>query len=938
MQEKKLFLLDAMALIYRAYYGLIRNPRLTTAGRNTNAQFGFTTTLLDLINKEKPTHMAVAFDTSAPTERHTTFVDYKAHREDAPEDLTDAIPDIKRIIAGFNIPCIELDGYEADDVIGTLAWEAADAGYTVYMVTPDKDYGQLVRDNIFIYKPPYMGSKEEIMGVKEVCDKWQIQNVNQVIDILGLMGDAVDNIPGIPGVGEKTAMKLLSQYGTLEGVLENADKIAGKMGEKIKAGAESAILSKQLATIITNVPVTFHEEDFCIRESNKDLLAEVFTELEFKTLGRRILGETFAAGSTTDSGNAQLDLFGNIVAETNLQPAREESEAAPSILTAEFNINNTAHHYHLAATPEERASLLANLLQRQEISFDTETTGTDANNVEMVGMSFAFAAGEAWYVPVPADQQAAKAIIEEFRPLFDATHILFVGQNIKYDMIVLKWYGIEIKGPVFDTMLAHYLIEPEGRRSMDLLSAQYLQYEPVSIETLIGKKGKNQGNMRDVELDKIKEYAAEDADITLQLKEKFAPLLPLKSVEKVFYEIENPLVKVLTDMEYEGIAIDRQALADYSRELDTEIKRAEESVYAQAGVRFNLASPKQLGEVLFEKLQLDPKAKKTRTGQYATGEDVLQKLSNKHQIVEDILVFRELSKLKSTYVDALPLMLNPRTNRVHTSYNQAVAVTGRLSSNNPNLQNIPIRTDRGREVRKAFVARDKDHVLLSADYSQIELRIIAAISKDEQMMAAFHDKLDIHTATAAKVYGIDLSEVTSEMRRNAKSVNFGIIYGVSAFGLSENLGIARSEAKTLIDNYFAQYPAIKEYMDSQIRFAQQTGYVETLLGRKRWLKDINSSNAVVRGYAERNAINMPIQGTAADMIKLAMINIHKTLQQHNLRSKMILQVHDELVFDARKDEVDIIKPLILEGMRNALPLAVPVEVEIGSGINWLEAH
>jgi DNA polymerase-1 len=938
MQEKKLFLLDAMALIYRAYYGLIRNPRLTSAGRNTNAQFGFTTTLVDLLNKEKPTHMAVAFDTSAPTERHTTFTDYKANREEAPEDLTDAIPDIKRIITGFNIPCIELDGYEADDVIGTLAWEAADAGYTVYMVTPDKDYGQLVRDNVFIYKPPYMGSKEEIMGVKEVCDKWQIQNVNQVIDILGLMGDAVDNIPGIPGVGEKTAMKLLAQYGTIEGVLENADKIAGKMGEKIKAGAESAILSKQLATIITTVPVVFHEENFCIKESNKDVLAEIFTELEFKTLGRRILGETFAASNTADTGNAQLDLFGNIVAETNLQPAREESETAPSILTAEFNINNTAHNYHLAATPEERAGLLAKLLQQQEISFDTETTGTDANNVEMVGMSFAFAAGEAWYVPVPADQQAAKAIIEEFRPLFDATNILFVGQNIKYDMIVLKWYGVEIKGPVFDTMLAHYLIEPEGRRSMDLLSAQYLQYEPVSIETLIGKKGKNQGNMRDVELDKIKEYAAEDADITLQLKEKFAPLLPLKNVEKVFYEIENPLVKVLTDMEYEGISIDRQALADYSRELDTEIKRAEESVYTQAGVRFNLASPKQLGEVLFEKLQLDPKAKKTRTGQYATGEDVLQKLSNKHQIVEDILVFRELSKLKSTYVDALPLMLNPRTNRVHTSYNQAVAVTGRLSSNNPNLQNIPIRTDRGREVRKAFVARDKDHVLLSADYSQIELRIIAAISKDEQMMAAFHDKLDIHTATAAKVYGIDLSEVTSEMRRNAKSVNFGIIYGVSAFGLSENLGIARSEAKMLIDNYFAQYPAIKEYMDSQIRFAQQNGYVETLLGRKRWLKDINSSNAVVRGYAERNAINMPIQGTAADMIKLAMINIHKTLQQHNLRSKMILQVHDELVFDAHKDEVDFIKPLILEGMRNALPLAVPVEVEIGAGINWLEAH
>ncbi|HJT73249.1 MAG TPA: DNA polymerase I, partial [Chitinophaga sp.] len=574
----------------------------------------------------------------------------------------------------------------------------------------------------------------------------------------------------------------------------------------------------------------------------------------------------------------------------------------------------------------------------QEISFDTETTGTDANSVDLVGMSFSFKPGEAWYVPVPPERTAAQQIVDQFRPLFDTTHIVFIGQNVKYDMIVLKWYGVDIKGPVFDTMLAHYLIEPEGRRSMDLLSAQYLQYEPVSIETLIGKKGKGQGNMRDVELEKIKDYAAEDADITLQLKEKFAPLLPLKKVEKVFYEVENPLVKVLTDMEYEGIALDIQALSDYSRELETEIKRAEESVYTQAGVRFNLASPKQLGEVLFEKLLLDPKAKKTRTGQYATGEDVLQKLSNKHQIVEDILVFRELSKLKSTYVDALPLMLNKRTNRVHTSYNQAVAVTGRLSSNNPNLQNIPIRTDRGREVRKAFVARNEEFTLLSADYSQIELRIIAAISEDKHMMEAFQSGLDIHTATAAKVYGVDLADVTSDMRRNAKSVNFGIIYGVSAFGLSENLGIARGEAKTLIDNYFAQYPSIKEYMDKQVQFAQQNGYVETILGRKRWLKDINSSNAVVRGYAERNAINMPIQGTAADMIKLAMISIHKRLQQENLRSRMILQVHDELVFDVHKDEIELIKPLIQEGMRNALPLSVPVDVEIGTGTNWLEAH
>ena len=940
--QKKLFLLDAMALIYRAYYALIRNPRLTTAGRNTNAQFGFTTTLLDLINKEKPTHMAVAFDTAAPTERHTSFEAYKANRQDAPEDLTDALPDIKRIIEGFNIPVIEVDGYEADDVIGTLAWQAANVGYDVYMVTPDKDYGQLVKENVFIYKPPYMGNKEEIMGPKEICAKWQITDVHQVIDILGLMGDAVDNIPGIAGIGEKTAMKLLSQYHSLENVLANADTIGGKMGEKIKAGSADAIMSKQLATIITDVPCTFHEEDFCIREPNKEKLTEIFTELEFKTLGKRILGDGFSSANTEAPLPAkpqQQDLFGNIVEDTGTLAAREENaDSGINILLADKNIDNTEHTYRLVDTPEKIAELIAHLQQQKEICFDTETTGTDANAVEMVGMSFACCKHEGWYVPVPTDQQATKAILETFRPLFENEQITFVGQNIKYDMLVLKWYGLEIKGPIFDTMLAHYLIEPEGRRGMDLLSAQYLQYAPVSIETLIGKKGKGQGNMRDVELEKIKEYAAEDADITLQLKEKFVPLLTQKSVDKVFYEVENPLVRVLTDMEFEGIAVNNQTLADYSRELEGEIKRAEESVYQQAGVRFNLASPKQLGEVLFEKLQLDPKAKKTRTGQYATGEDVLAKLSVKHQIVEDILIFRELSKLKSTYVDALPLMINKRTNRIHTSYNQAVAVTGRLSSNNPNLQNIPIRTDRGREVRKAFVPRNEEYVLLSADYSQIELRIIAAISEDAQMIDAFQKGLDIHIATAAKVYGVDMKEVTSDMRRNAKSVNFGIIYGQSAFGLSENLGIPRSEAKMLIDNYFTQYPSIKEYMEKQISFAQKNGYVQTQLGRKRWLKDINSSNAVVRGYAERNAINMPIQGTAADMIKLAMIAVHNTFKQHNLKSRMILQVHDELVFDAHHSEVETIKPLILECMRNALPLAVPVEAEIGAGKNWLEAH
>jgi len=940
--QKKLFLLDAMALIYRAYYALIRNPRVTSTGRNTNAQFGFTTTLLDLINKEKPTHMAVAFDTHAPTERHITFTEYKANRQDAPEDILDAIPDIKRIIEGFNIPVVELDGYEADDVIGTLAWQASDAGYSVYMVTPDKDYGQLVRENVFIYKPPYMGSKEEIMGPKEICEKWQIKDVHQVIDILGLMGDAVDNIPGIAGVGEKTAMKLLAQYGSLENVLDNAAAIGGKMGEKIQAGRENAILSKELATIITDVPVAFHEENFCIRETDKEKLIEVFTELEFKTLGKRILGDTFAssgAGAETPAKPkvTQTDLFGDAVATEAPLPV-ETGDSVTQIMTPDKNIHNTPHQYFLIDTPALRAELITKLLAQKELSFDTETTGTDANDAEIVGMSFAIVKGEGYYIPMPANQEAARAILDEFRPVLENESITFIGQNIKYDMIVLKWYGININSPLFDTMLAHYLIEPEGRRGMDALSAQYLQYEPVHIEALIGKKGKGQGTMRDVEIEKIKDYAAEDADITLQLKETFAPFLPEKKVDKVFYEIETPLVKVLADMEYEGIAIDTKALSDYSNELQTEIKRAEESVYEQAGVRFNLASPKQLGEVLFEKLQLDPKAKKTRTGQYATGEDVLQKLSYKHKIVEDILVFRELSKLKSTYVDALPLMLNKRTNRIHTSYNQAVAVTGRLSSNNPNLQNIPIRTERGREVRKAFVPRNEEYVLLSADYSQIELRIIAAISGDVHMIEAFQQQLDIHAATASKVYGVPLEEVTAEMRRNAKSVNFGIIYGVSAFGLSENLGIARSEAKTLIDNYFTQYPSIKKYMEDQVKSAQKKGYVETLLGRKRWLKDINSSNAVVRGYAERNAINMPIQGTAADMIKLAMIAVHKAFKQHNFRSRMILQVHDELVFDAHHSEIELIKPIITDCMRNAMPLVVPVEAEIGSGKNWLEAH
>jgi DNA polymerase-1 len=993
-----------MALIFRAYYALIRSPRITSQGRNTNAQFGFTNALIDLINNQKPSHMAVCFDTHAPTERHTDFADYKANRQETPEDILSSVPDIKAIITGFNIPCMELDGYEADDVIGTLSLQAAAAGYEVYMVTPDKDYGQLVSDKIKIYKPPYQGGIAEILGPKEVCEKWNIKEVSQVIDILGLMGDTVDNIPGIPGVGEKTAAKLLAEFGTLENVLANAEKIKGALGEKVKAGKELAIMSKKLATIITQVPVAFHEEDFRLKEWNKEALKEVFLELEFKTLGKRILGEEVGLTGGAPEG-VQKDLFGNVVeskpavairtgktgrdqgaagggsanpgsrnelekleeASTRLEAAAERGatgleeigvagegagsgsgDAGPeesggegsSFGAAAKNVRNTEHVYTSVVGEAAILELTGKLMLQREICFDTETTGIDPNNAELVGLSFSIQPGEAWYVPCPADQAETKKILQGFAPVFDHPTLVWIGQNIKFDLLMLKWYGIEPKGVVFDTMLAHYVIEPEGKRSMDMLSGQYLGYEPVHIEELIGKKGKGQGNMRDVALDRITEYAAEDADITLQLKQVFLPMLKTREVEKVFSEVENPLVKVLTDMEYEGIKVDMDFLQLYSKELEKDAKSAEEKVYTQAGSRFNLASPKQLGEVLFEKMQLDPKAKKTKTGQYATGEDVLLKLANKHQIVDDILAFRELTKLKSTYVDALPLMLNPKTGRVHTSYAQAVAVTGRLSSNNPNLQNIPIRTERGREIRKAFIPRNENFVLLSADYSQIELRIVAAISGDPNMCEAFKTGKDIHTATAAKVFGVEESAVTKEMRYKAKSVNFGIIYGQGAFGLADNLGISRTEAKEIIDTYKKQFANIQKYMDDTINFAREHGYVQTLMGRKRWLKDINSANFTVRGFAERNAINSPIQGTAADMIKLAMIRIHEEFRQKGFKSKMLLQVHDELVFDAHKTELDIIKPIIIRCMQTALPLPneVPTDAEVGSGVNWLEAH
>lgn len=939
---KKLYLLDAFALIFRAYYALIRNPRITSTGRNTNAQFGFTNTLLELINKEKPSHIAVCFDTKAPTERHTDFTDYKANRQEAPEDLLAAIPDIKRIIQGFNIPVVEVDGYEADDVVGTIAWQAADLGYEVYMVTPDKDYGQLLtKEGVYIYKPAAFGNGPEILKAEDICQRWDIENVAQVIDMLGMMGDAVDNIPGIPGVGEKTAAKLLKQYGNMEAVLADADNIKGALGEKIRNGKELAVMSKKLATIITNVPVQFHEEDYKLGEWNKEALKEVFTELEFKTLGRRILGTDFDAAAGAAPQGVQQDLFGNAVATSAAKSDSLQEKDEPVQMEVDKNINNTPHTYHLLDNATAIDAFVQAALQQSEICFDTETTNIDANLAELVGMSFAFTPHEAYYVPCPADRAATLQLLQHFKLLFDKPDITWIGQNIKYDLLLLKWYQTELAGPVYDTMLAHYVAEPEGRRSMDLLAAQYLGYQPVSITELIGKKGKDQGNMRDVEIEKIKDYAAEDADITLQLKQQLAPLVLDRKVDRVLNEAENPLVKVLTAMEFEGVRVDEGFLNDYSKLLEQDASAAEKRVYENAGVKFNLASPKQLGEVLFDKLKLDPSAKKTKTGQYQTGEDVLLKLAAKgHNIVDDILTFRELTKLKSTYVDALPQLINPKTGRVHTTYAQAVAVTGRLSSNNPNLQNIPVRTDRGREIRKAFVPRDNNHVLISADYSQIELRVVAAISGDANMCAAFRDGKDIHTATAAKVYGIPESEVTKEMRYKAKSVNFGIIYGQGAFGLADNLGISRAEAKEIIDNYKREFSGIQQYMNNMVNFAKEHGYVETLLGRKRWLRDINSSNFTVRGFAERNAINSPIQGTAADMIKLAMIKVHAEMKKAQFESRMILQVHDELLFDAVKSEAEDLKALILECMRTALPLpnGVPVEAEAGMGENWLEAH
>ncbi|RZM28506.1 MAG: DNA polymerase I [Pedobacter sp.] len=935
---KKLFLLDGMALIYRAHFALSKNPRFTSTGVNTSAVMGFTNTLLEVLKKEKPSHIAVVFDTDAPTERHIDFEAYKAHRQAMPEDLSAALPYIFKLIEGFKIPVITKDGFEADDIIGTMAKEAEKHGFTVYCMTPDKDFAQLVSDNIFIYKPARMGNEMEIMGVPEVLAKWEIDNVLQVIDILGLWGDAVDNIPGIPGIGEKTAKSLIKQYGSVENIIANSHELKGKQRENVEMYAQQGIVSKKLATIILDVPVEFDEKALELEEPSRELLEPLFAELEFRTIGKRVFGDDFSVNDSKFAASQQMDMFGNVTEQENKSKVFVVTEEYIEEVRQAKTIENTEHTYKLIDTPELRRELIELLLQQESISFDTETTGTDANLAELVGLSFCIKPGEGYYIPLSADPALAQPIIDEFKPVWGNEAINKIGQNIKYDMLVLKWYGVTIKGKLFDTMLAHYLIDPDTRHGMDVLSENYLNYSPISITSLIGPKGKNQGNMRDVPVEKVVDYAAEDADVTLQLANVFAPMLKELNAEQLATDVENPLIYVLADIEKEGVRIDMDTLINYSKELELDIRKFEQNVYDKCGVKFNLASPKQLGEVLFDKLCLDPKAKKTKTGQYQTGEDVLLALSHKSDVVKDILEFRQLQKLKSTYVDALPQMVNPKTGRVHTSYNQAVAATGRLSSNNPNLQNIPIRTERGREVRKAFIARDENHILLSADYSQIELRIIADISKEENMLDAFNKGIDIHTATAARVYGIAIDEVDATQRRNAKAVNFGIIYGQSAFGLSQNLGISRKEAAEIIEQYFAQYPGIKRYMTDTMNFARENGFVETILGRRRYLRDINSANQTVRGFAERNAINAPIQGSAADMIKVAMINIHKDIQEQGLQSKMTMQVHDELVFDVLKTEVEAMKAIISHRMKTAIKTTVPIEVEIGEGENWLAAH
>ena len=935
MSEKKLFLLDGHALVYRAHYAFISRPMINSKGINTSAVMGMTRFIWDVIRNQQPTHIAVSFDLPGPTFRHEMYEPYKANRDEQPEDITIALPYIQEIIEGFNIPVVTKEGYEADDVIGTLAKQAEKEGFQVYMVTPDKDYAQLVSDNVFIYKPSRSGNGIEILGKKEILEKWQIQRVEQVIDVLGLQGDSIDNIPGIPGIGAKTAVKLLAKFDSMEGLLANTDQLKGKQKEKVEQFAEQGRLSKTLATIDINVPVQFDAARYIIEPMDRDRLTKVFKELEFRSIAKSVLGTDDTPAS---QAGQQGSLFpGSVAASRPNRVARKSAPAAHSI--ADKNINNTPHKYELLDSPKQRKALIALLAAQEAFAFDTETTSIQANRAELVGVSFSVKPGEGYYIPIPADEKEAKAIMAEFKDLLENESITKIGQNIKYDAIVLRWYGVEVKGTWFDTMLAHYLIEPEMRHNMDYLAETYLKYQPIAITTLIGKKGKNQLTMRDVPIEKVVPYACEDADITLQLANFLRPKLKEEGMESLYYEMEEPLMKSLVDLEYNGINLNEAYLEDYSKELEVQIRDAEEIIYKEAGMRFNIASPKQVGEVLFDKMKIPYRWKKTKTGHYSTDEKKLAELAKEHEFVNKILDFRSLAKLKSTYVDALPKLVNPRTGRLHSSFNQALTATGRLSSNNPNLQNIPIRTEAGRRVRKAFVPRDKDYILLAADYSQIELRLIAELSGDEAMLEAFQAGHDIHQATAAKVYGKTLEEVSKEERRNAKTVNFSIIYGAGATNLSQQLDIPRKEASELIAAYFEQYSGLKEYMDQAVKDARENGYVTTLKGRRRHLRDIDSRNGMMRSHAERNAINTPIQGTAADMIKIAMINVQKALDEGNFKTKMILQVHDELVFDVYRPELEKIKPIIEEAMKTAIPnLKVPILVGMDTGEDWLEAH
>ncbi|MDG2432223.1 DNA polymerase I [Flavobacterium sp.] len=944
-KQKRLFLLDAYALIFRGYYAFIKNPRINSKGMDTSAIMGFMNSLMDVIKREKPDHLAVAFDKGGSDLRNDIFPAYKANRDATPEAIKIAVPYIQELLRAMHIPIIEVKGYEADDLIGTIAKQAEKENYKVYMVTPDKDFAQLVSENIFMYKPARMGNGIEIWGIPEVLEKFEIERPEQVIDYLGMMGDAADNIPGLPGVGEKTAKKFLAEYGSMENLLANTHELKGAIKTKIEANKELGLLSKRLATILLDCPVTFDEKDYELSTPDVEKTDALFNELEFRRMAEQfdaIFKKGTADGSTTTVDDSKL--------YKKPQPKNEEQfdlfasatqdNASPASHQHYYNtLENTPHSYQIIQGDLGIKLLLQNLLKQPSVCFDTETTGLDALHAELVGISFSFEKGKAFYVPFPENQDEAQKLANAFLPFFENEAIEKVGQNIKYDLKILSNYGITVKGKLFDTMIAHYLINPDMRHNMDILAETYLKYSPQSIEALIGKKGKNQKSMRDVPLEEVKEYAAEDADVTFQLKELFEVELEKTQTNKLFEDIEIPLVPVLAAMETEGINLDVAFLKSMSSEMQKEIDTFEQKIYETAGEKFNLASPKQLGDILFDKLKIGgAKQKKTKTGQYATGEEVLSYLANDNEIVRDILEWRQMVKLQSTYIDALPNQVDLKSGRVHTDYMQTVAATGRLSSNNPNLQNIPVRTERGRLIRKAFVARDENYTLVSADYSQIELRVIAALSGEENMIAAFKNNEDIHKSTAAKVFNVALEDVTKEQRSHAKTVNFGIIYGVSAFGLSNQTNLSRSESADLIEAYYQSYPQLKAYISSQVEFARDNGYVQTVLGRRRYLKDINSQNAIVRGGAERNAVNAPIQGSAADIIKIAMINIHNKLINENWKSKMLLQVHDELVFDVHNSELEKIQPMIKHEMENAFQLDVPLVVDLGMGKNWLEAH